>query len=89
MRGLRRNERFENLCKQLVEEKTERGKKEVFPTFRELMTFAAALGFDQGRSLTVDGPSKEIECVRSLIRVGVSGTTSLMIHHTHAHDTAP
>jgi len=61
MRGLRRNERFENLCKQLVEEKTERGKKEVFPTFRELMTFAAALGFDQGRSLTVDGPSKEIE----------------------------
>lgn len=61
MRALRRSERFESVCKQLVEEKTERGKREVFPTFRELVTFAAAIGFDQGRSLAIDGPSKEIE----------------------------
>jgi dnd system-associated protein 4 len=62
MRMIRRSERFEDLVKQLTTEKPHlAGGKAVFPTIRDLMSFAAVLGFEHGRKKPVDSKFIPIE----------------------------
>jgi dnd system-associated protein 4 len=49
MRNLRRNKAWTGLIDRLTEEKDPETGQTAFPTLRELMVFAATLGYEQGR----------------------------------------
>ena len=61
MRGIRRPAEFEDLVRRLAEESHPTCSKSIFATMRELICFAAALGFQVKRRVPVDGPTNEID----------------------------
>lgn len=61
MRGVKRSKRFEPLVRQLAETNHPEAGRPIFPTMRELMCFAAMLGFDKERKKPVEGSTNEID----------------------------
>src|SRR5438046_2596421 len=61
MRGVKRSEKFEDLVRRLAVEEHPRTGKSIFPTIRELMCFAAALGFENDQRSKVKNPAKIVE----------------------------
>ena len=61
MRGVKRSKRHEGLVRQLTEAVHPVAKKAIFPTMRELVCFAAALGFEKERKRELEGEVLEID----------------------------
>jgi dnd system-associated protein 4 len=61
MRAIRRSKRHENLVRQLAETNHPVAKRPVFPTIRELMCFAAVLGFEKERKQALEEATIEID----------------------------
>ena len=61
MRGIRRPAEFEEMVRRLAEEPHPACGKAIFATMRELVCFAAALGFQVKRRVPIDGPTNEID----------------------------
>lgn len=55
MRGIKRSEQFEDIVRMLAEGQS------VFPTMRELMLFAAVLGFEHDRKRPLQSQTNEID----------------------------
>jgi dnd system-associated protein 4 len=54
-------EKYEGLVRQLAETAHPSSKRAIFATMRELLCFAAVLGFSEGRRTPLDGPTNEID----------------------------
>ncbi|MDD4871359.1 MAG: hypothetical protein PHR77_12440 [Kiritimatiellae bacterium] len=61
MRNIRRSERFEGIVRQLAEKPHSVINRTIFPTMRELLCFAAVLGFEHGRKKELDQKTNEID----------------------------
>lgn len=61
MRGIRRPAEFEDIVRRLAEEPHPACKKSIFATMRDLVCFAAALGFEVKRRVAIEGPTNEID----------------------------
>lgn len=61
MRGIRRPAEFEDIVRRLAEEPHPSCKKSIFATMRDLVCFAAALGFEVKRRIVIEGPTNEID----------------------------
>jgi dnd system-associated protein 4 len=61
MRGIQRSEQFEEMVRQLAETQHPEAGRSVFPTMRELMCFAAVLGFEYDRKRPLQANTKEID----------------------------
>ena len=61
MRNVRRADKFENLVRLLSEQPHPITKKSVFPTMRELLCFAAVLGYHEGQRTPIEGKTNEID----------------------------
>jgi dnd system-associated protein 4 len=61
MRNVRRALSHEVLVKMLAEKPHPKTQKSIFPTMRELLCFAAALGFQENRRKSIDGKTAEID----------------------------
>ena len=58
MRGIRRPVEFEDIVRRLAEEPHPTCGKSMFSTMRELVCFAAALGFEVNRRVPIDGANQ-------------------------------
>lgn len=54
MRTIKRNSLFDQTVRRLADAPHPTTKQPIFPTFRDLLCFSAALGFEMGRKLPVD-----------------------------------
>jgi dnd system-associated protein 4 len=61
MRPVRRSKRHETLVRQLTEGANPQASRSVFPTMRELMCFAAVLGFEKSRKKPLESTTLEID----------------------------
>lgn len=61
MRAIKRSEKFEDLVKKLAVEENPVTKKSIFPTIRELMCFAAVLGFENDRRSKLEDSTNDTE----------------------------
>ena len=61
MRSVRRSDTHEDLVRRLSEEQHKVLKKTIFPTMRELMCFAAVLGYHEGRRTPLEGKTNDID----------------------------
>jgi len=61
MRNIRRSEKFEELVRRLASEPHPITKKQLFPTIRELMCFAASLGFQTESRVSLDATIKDVD----------------------------
>ncbi|MBK4717542.1 hypothetical protein JJL56_01525 [Azospirillum sp. YIM DDC1] len=61
MRGVKRSAAHEEMVRRLAEAQHPSTGKSVFPTMRELMVFAAALGFENGLRRPLQGATHEID----------------------------
>ena len=61
MRAVRRSERHETLVRLLAEASHPYASRPIFPTMRELMCFAAVLGFECDRKRSLDAKTLEID----------------------------
>lgn len=61
MRGIRRSKKFEEMVRQLAEKPHSISGRPVFPTIRELMCFAATLGFEHKRRNPIQDEYLEID----------------------------
>jgi len=61
MRNIRRSKCHEELVDLLTEKAHPSSKKTIFPTKRELMCFAATLGFQTGRRSKLDGKTNDVD----------------------------
>jgi dnd system-associated protein 4 len=61
MRPVRRSKRHETLVRQLAEANHPHASRPIFPTMRELMCFAAVLGFEKDRKRPLDVTTSEID----------------------------
>ncbi len=62
MRSIRRPERHEDLVRRLAEEPHPKSKRALFPTMRDLLCFAAVVGYEEGvRTPLGSGATKEID----------------------------
>ncbi len=61
MRAIRRNKKHEDLVRRLTEPAHPDSNKSIFPTMRELMCFAALLGFENEKQGPLVEPSLEID----------------------------
>lgn len=61
MRSVRRSKCFETMVRQLAETNHPYAGRPVFPTMRELMCFAAVLGFEKDRKRPLDSDTMEID----------------------------
>lgn len=61
MRTVRRSKRHEGLVRQLAETNHPNASRPIFPTMRELMCFAAVLGFEKNRKKPIDAAVSEID----------------------------
>src|SRR4051794_37978028 len=60
MRAIKRSGEYEDLVKALAERAHGDTKRSIFPTMRDALAFAAALGFSQKKRRGLDGKSNEI-----------------------------
>lgn len=61
MRGIKRSKQFETLVRQLAETNHPEAGRAIFPTMRELMCFAAVLGFEKQRKKPLGQATMEID----------------------------
>jgi dnd system-associated protein 4 len=61
MRGIRRSQQFEETVRRLAEVQHPEAGRSVFPTMRELVCFAAVLGFECERKRPIDPQTNEID----------------------------
>jgi dnd system-associated protein 4 len=61
MRGIRRSEQFEDMVRMLAEAQHPEAGRSIFPTMRELMFFAAVLGFEHDRKRPLQAQTNEID----------------------------
>lgn len=61
MRAIRRSKKHEDLVRRFSEQAHSVSKKSIFPTIREFMCFAAALGFQSGRRTALSDERLEID----------------------------
>lgn len=61
MRSVRRSKRHESLVRQLTEENHPQALRPIFSTMRELMCFAAVLGFERDRKKPLEAVTMEID----------------------------
>src|SRR5215212_5293849 len=61
MRAIKRSEKFEELVKKLAVEEHPVTKKSIFPTIRELVCFAAVLGFENNRRGKLEDATNDVE----------------------------
>lgn len=61
MKNVRRNADHEVLVKLLAEKPHPKTQRSIFPTMRELLCFAAALGFQEARRRPLSGKTAEID----------------------------
>lgn len=61
MRGIRRSIDFETIVRRLAEEPHPDAGRAIFPTMRELMCFAAVLGFENDRRHPLQSKTAEID----------------------------
>ena len=61
MRAVRRLERHEDLVRLLADDPHPEAGRSIFPTMRDLMCFAAVLGFQEERRMPLDGKTQEID----------------------------
>lgn len=61
MRNIRRSKKFEELVRRLATETHPVTKKQVFPTIRELMCFAATLGFQTDAREPLDSQVNDVD----------------------------
>lgn len=61
MRGIKRSKQFETLVRQLAETNHSEVGRPIFPTMRELMCFAAVLGFEKQRKKPLEQATMEID----------------------------
>ncbi len=61
MRNVRRSVVYEGLVRRLAEDPHPVTKNSIFPTMRELMCFAAVLGYHEGRLTPINGKTNEID----------------------------
>lgn len=61
MRNVRRSARHEALVRQLAEDSHPQFKRSIFPTMRELLCFAAVVGFNEGKQTPLPDETKEID----------------------------
>ena len=61
MRAIRRSKRHETLVRQLAEANHPHASRPIFPTMRELMCFAAVLGFEREKKKPLDATTMEID----------------------------
>jgi dnd system-associated protein 4 len=61
MRAIRRSKRHEDIVRQLAEANHPNAGRPIFPTMRELLCFAAVLGFERGKKRELDATTMEID----------------------------
>ncbi len=61
MRGFRRSKKYEDMVRQLAEKPHSIAGRSIFPTMRELMCFAAVLGFEFDKRKPLDSDTNEID----------------------------
>ena len=61
MRAIRRSKRHEEVVRQLADKNHPQASRPIFPTMRELLCFAAVLGFDAERKKPLDAETLEID----------------------------
>lgn len=61
MRGIKRSEQFEDIVRMLAEAQHPEAGRSIFPTMRELMVFAAVLGFEHDRKQPLESQTNEID----------------------------
>src|SRR5688572_23848247 len=61
MRGIKRSEQHEDLVRRLAEASHPSSNRSIFPTMRELVCFAAVLGFEHDRRKALEGKTFEID----------------------------
>ena len=61
MRAIRRSQQFEDLVRLLAEAQHPEAGRSIFPTMRELMCFAAVLGFEYERKHPLQSQTNEID----------------------------
>ncbi len=61
MRAIKRSKRHESMVRQLAETSHPHAGRPIFPTMRELMCFAAALGFENDRKKPLETTTMEID----------------------------
>lgn len=61
MRGIRRSVQFEEIVRQLAEAQHPEAGRSIFPTMRELMCFAAVLGYEHDRKHSLQANTFEID----------------------------
>lgn len=61
MRAIRRSDQFEEMVRQLAETQHPEAGRSIFPTMRELMCFAAVLGFEYERRHHLQSKTNEID----------------------------
>ncbi len=61
MRAIRRSARHEDLVRNLAETPHPQAGRAIFPTMRELLCFAAVLGFEMDKRKPLDATTKEID----------------------------
>lgn len=61
MRAVKRSQKFEDLVKKLAVDENPVSKKSIFPTIRELMCFAAVLGFENDRRSKLQDATNDTE----------------------------
>jgi len=61
MRSIRRSDEYEDLVRRLADEAHPDAGKSIFPTMRELMCFAAVLGFQEEQRVPLTGKTHEID----------------------------
>ncbi len=59
MRTIKRNSAFDQTVRRLADAPHPTTKQPIFPTFRDLLCFAAILGFETGTQLTLDSKSDD------------------------------
>lgn len=61
MRSVKRSEKHEEMVRRLAEQAHPAAGRSIFPTMRELMCFAATLGFEHDKRRALEGKTQEID----------------------------
>jgi dnd system-associated protein 4 len=61
MRSVKRSDKHEEMVRRLAEQPHPAANRSVFPTMRELMCFAATLGFEHDKRRPLEGKTQEID----------------------------
>jgi dnd system-associated protein 4 len=86
MRTIKRNSAFDQTVRRLAEAPHPTTKQAIFPTFRDLLCFAATLGFETGTHLPLDSKSDDFVEKRVFERDDLSVDLLYLIALAHTKD---